>query len=105
MKKLTIGAVILLMVGCASTPSMEKVESATNMDFDALVKEAKGNIDKAASIGYEWRDTRKILKKAQAAAKAGDIKKAVKLATLAKKQGELAYAQGQSQKDAGPWLF
>ncbi len=53
---------------------------------------------KAASIDGEWRDTGKMIKKAQAALKAGDSAKAIKLAKKAEKQGKLGYEQAQAQQ-------
>lgn len=56
---------------------------------------------KAASVGGEWRDTGKMIKKAEAAMKAGELDKAVKLATTAEKQGELGYIQATAEASAG----
>lgn len=107
MKKLATFAAVLVLAGCASTSDMgtSEMKSMGNMDFDSLVKEAKASLKKAASVGSEWRDSGKFLKKAQAAAKAGDMEKALKLAKKAKDQGDMGAAQGESQKNAGPWLF
>jgi hypothetical protein len=45
------------------------------------------------------------LKKAEKAMKAGDMKKALKLANKAKDQGKMGYDQALAEKNAGPWLF
>jgi hypothetical protein len=71
-------------------------------DFGKAVKAATAEIDKAKAVNYEWRDSRKILKKAEKAEKAGDHKKAMKLAKKAKQQGIIAVAQSKQQKNAGP---
>jgi len=102
MKKLAVFAAALLLFGCATT-SENKMEMTA--DYPTLVKQAKASIAKAKSVGSEWRDSKKFLKKAAKAAKAGDMEKAKKLALKAKTEGELGYAQGVGQKNAAPWLF
>jgi hypothetical protein len=101
MKKLASLVAVLALVGCASAPPAPK--DAT--DFPTLIKEAKAAQKKAKSVGSEWRDTGKFIKKAEAAFKKGDEATAMKLATKAKREGEMGYAQGMDQKKAGPWLF
>lgn len=105
MKKLATIAAALLIAGCASTGEMAEEKMGGAMDFDSLAKEAAAAIKKASSAGGEWRDSEKFLKQAKSAAKAGDMDKAMKLVNKAKSQGEMAYSQAKSQKDAGPWLF
>lgn len=75
---------------------------ASTNDVDIAIQEAVAAIDKAKSVGGEWRDSRKLIDKAQKAAEAGDEKKALKIAHDAKLQGELGYEQALSQKDAKP---
>lgn len=70
-------------------------------DFEQTVKEASAEIDNAKAAGYEWRDSRKILKQAEEAEKAGDHEKALKLANKAKQQGIIAVAQAKQQANAG----
>lgn len=102
MKKLAVIAAALLMFGCAMNET--KME-AKSVDYPTLAKQADAAIKKAKSVGGEWRDSRKYLKKAAKAAKAGKMEKAKKLAEKAKFEGEMGYKQAISQKDAGPWLF
>jgi len=67
------------------------------------IADAKMSMKKVNQVGYLWRDTGKILKKAEAAAKKGDNDKAVKLARQAEEQAKDAYAQyDRYYKDAGP---
>ncbi len=73
--------------------------------FEELAKEAEAAIDKAGKVGYEWRDSRKILKAAKKAHAAGDEAKAMKLATKALHQGQLAYQQYLDNRNAGPWQY
>ncbi|MBT8449123.1 MAG: LysM domain-containing protein [Gammaproteobacteria bacterium] len=91
--------------------------------YKMALKSANAALDKAASVGGEWRDSRwkkskyvkwknpagKTVKGsyvgiAKMAAEAGDYKKAVKLLKVAKKQGDLGYAQAMQQKNAGPMI-
>ena len=56
----------------------------------------------AASLGFEWRDTGKLIKKAKEAEANFEFEKALKLAVRAKRQGESAQAQALAQQHAGP---
>ena len=77
-----------------------------SMGYEQATQDADAAIKKAASVGGEWRDSRKIMKKAAEAAKAGEFDKASKLANKAKQQGELGYAQAMAEKTAdGSYLF
>ncbi len=72
--------------------------SGDNAAAEAAIAAAESARKKAASIDGEWRDTGKMIKKAQAALKAGDSAKAIKLAKKAEKQGKLGYEQAQAQQ-------
>ncbi|MFV2003980.1 MAG: hypothetical protein ACC650_02190 [Gammaproteobacteria bacterium] len=65
--------------------------------YEDAIKEANISIDKAKAINYEWRDSRKLLKKADKLNKEGQTDKAMNLVKKAKKQGELAVAQAELQ--------
>lgn len=69
----------------------------TQASFEAAYAAADAARKQAAGVGHEWRDTRKMLKKAKATAKKGDYDKAVKLAQQAQQQGERAFEQGTLQ--------
>lgn len=107
MKKLiTAFGLALLITGCnATTP--EKPASA-QAQYEAALKNAQAAVDKAASVGGEWRDIRwkkskkKYLPSAIAAAKAGDYKKALELLEIVQFQAEAGYKQAMAQKNAGP---
>jgi len=58
--------------------------------------------DQANALGHEWRDTRKLIKKAQQAAADGETEQALTLARQAQLQGEAAVQQALSQQEAGP---
>ena len=69
----------------------------TQESFQAAYDAADAARKKAAAVKSEWRDTRKMLKQAKAAAKKGDFDKAVALANAAKFQGERGAEQGELQ--------
>ena len=77
--------------------------TASAGDFDAAVKQAEAELDRAKSMNYEWRDSRKMLKEAKALYEKGNKDKALQLATAAGQQGKLAVAQAESQSSVdGP---
>lgn len=85
----------LFLAACSSTPV------ATQEDFSKALSSAKLSLSKAKKARFEWRDSGKILKQAEDAAKSGDYSKAVALANKAQRQGELAVIQAETQKNAG----
>lgn len=94
------GVIVLatgLAVGCATTPEPKEpepaVEAGPSADALKAIEAAKAAIAKAKSVGGLWRDTEKMLKKAEEAAKAGDNAKAIKLANQAREQAEMGYNQ------------
>ncbi len=66
------------------------------------ISEAKAELKKARAAGFEWRDSGKMLKKAEKASKAGDYAKAEKLIAKARKQAKMAMMQAKAQMHAGP---
>ena len=84
-----------LATGCATISASEP----TAADAESAIAAAEAARKKAASVGGEWRDTGKMIKQAKAAVKKGDLKKAVKTARKAQRQGELGYEQAVSQKE------
>ena len=66
------------------------------------IKQAKAAQKEAASLGYEWRDTGKIIKNAEVAAKEGNDKKAIKLANIIIDQIGSVRKQAAIAKNAGP---
>ena len=93
-----IALATVLVSGCASYGT---ANAATQESYNAALADAKNSLQLASKANYEWRDSGKILKKADAAAKAGDYSKALKLAEQAKYQGDRALAQSKDQIDAG----
>ncbi|MEH6455263.1 MAG: hypothetical protein V7749_03010 [Cocleimonas sp.] len=66
------------------------------------IKAAKAAQKEASSLGFEWRDMGKTIKKAEAAAKDGKDKKAIKLANKITGQMDAIRAQAELAKTAGP---
>lgn len=87
----------ILLTACAGTPSVA-------VSYDDAMMQANQEIDKAAALNYEWRDSRKLLKKAASLEKEGQHDKAMQLIAAASKQGKLAVAQAHQQADVtGPY--
>ena len=74
----------------------------TQNDASAAIMAAEMQNKKANKAEFEWRDTGKIIKKAQEAAKQGEFDEAVKLANKAKKQADMALQQAKAAKKARP---
>ena len=66
--------------------------------IDAAKKAKKA----ASAVGMEWRDMGKTIKKAEAAAKDGKEKKAIKLANMVVMQSKESLKQAEVAKTAGP---
>ena len=111
MKKLVIfGALVFALSGCSMFSSTGGGDSAAASGDASAAKDAiaaaEAALDKARSVDGEWRDAKKVMvKKAKAAASKGEYEKAIKLANMAKFQGEMGYKQAMEQKDIKPWLF
>ena len=79
-------------IGCTQQqqkPAPAEQPSAAELAIQA----AKDANKKAKAVGFAWRDTGKIIKKAEAALKKGDEKTALKLANQARFQAEEAVRQ------------
>ena len=98
----SIALTALIATGCANSGDTASNSKATETDYQTSLAAAKTSLSAAKKSNNIWRDSGKILKKAEAAAKAGDFDMANKLALKAKRQGELAVAQAANQEGAGP---
>jgi len=83
-------SIISVISACLFAPVM-----ASGSSYDDAVKEANMSINNAKAVNYEWRDSRKFLKKADKLHKEGKTDKAMKLVKKAKMQGEMAVAQAK----------
>jgi nucleoid-associated protein YgaU len=97
MLKLTslIALVFAVAVGCTTTEDTGGATEQAAKDAIAAAKQANKD---AKAVGYEWRDTAKMIKKAEEALAAGDYDKAIKLANQAKRQADSAIAQEQAER-------
>lgn len=96
-----LGGVTLALgitVGCSNTST----NTASNSQQEAaqLIAEAKSALNTAIEGNYTWRDTGKIIKKAEKALAAGDVDKARVLADKALDQTEMAKKQSIEQDKA-----
>lgn len=105
MKKISLTAALILALSSFAGIEANAAEDSLYIDTLQIINDAKAAIKKAAKENGEWRDSKKFLKKASAAAARGDLPKAIKLAKKAKFQGEMGLAQARSQKTVRPWAF
>lgn len=110
-KQITGICLTLSLVACTGTPVQEVKQSGGGEppvvgeeqgEYEAVYAAAKQSLSNASAVGYQWRDSGKILKKAEKAAAEGNYEKATELASTAGMQGELAVAQSKEQANAGP---
>lgn len=73
------------------------LSSANAADAVAAITAAKDAQKQARSVSGEWRDTGKMIKKAEKLLKDGKPEEAAKLAQAAEAQGMLGYMQATSQ--------
>jgi hypothetical protein len=93
---LSMFAVLFVTVAfTASCAAPEKGRERASMPDDVAqaIDAATAARMKAAAIGGEWRDTASLIAKAKEAAGSGDYTRAMKLAVMARREGELGHAQ------------
>jgi hypothetical protein len=91
-KTLFIAAALVFASGTYLAPA-----NAAGMDPVKAIQAAKDAQKQAASVGGEWRDTGKMIKKAEALLKEGKNKEAAEMAEAAEVQAMLGYMQATSQ--------
>ena len=91
----------LVLLAAAALMASASAFAADKAAAEKAIAEAKEATKAAGAAHGAWRDTGKIIKKAEAAAEAGEFDKAVKLADTAKFQGEMGLAQAKSQVGTG----
>ncbi len=84
------------LIAVFSTGYMTSANSG-EMSAEASIAAAKEAQKQAKSVGGEWRDTAKMIKKAEKLLKEGKAKEAAKMAQEAEAQGMLGYMQATSQ--------
>ena len=68
--------------------------------FEAAYEAGEAARKAAAEVGFEWRDTKRMLRRAKKLAEKGEYAKAIKLANQARRQGELGVMQAREQEKA-----
>lgn len=105
----TVGIVVLsvgLVAGCAQQQQKPEPAAAPAEQKDPkaeaakkAIADAKDAIAKAKANNWIWRDTEKMLKKAEEAYKEGKYDDAIKQAKKAEKQAQLAVEQYQQEQN------
>lgn len=95
MKKVVlIASLVLLGTACTTTQTVQApAEEATK-----AIAAAEAARSKVAAVGFEWRDTAKLIEQAKKAEAAKETNKAIKLAQQAQRQSENAYQQYEASK-------
>jgi len=91
-RTLIIAATLAFAGGAYLAPA-----SAAGMDPVKAIQAAKEAQKQAASVGGEWRDTGKMIKKAEELLKEGKNKEAAEMAEAAEIEAMLGYMQATSQ--------
>lgn len=94
MKKYIIGSLVALSLAAGSALAGD--------DFDAAWQAADDKRKEAAAVKSEWRDTKKILAKAKAAAEKGEMDTAMSLVAMAHEQANDGIAQ--AEREAIMWV-
>lgn len=101
MKKALIPVLLgVAMTACAS-PSSDNA-AAGDAQVAKAIQAAEQATARVEEVGFAWRDTGSMIKKAKEAAEKGKSEEALALANQAKQQSELAWAQYQENKDPAP---
>lgn len=90
---------VAALVACAVGWSPH-VRASDEVTFKATYQAAAAARKAVVQAGYEWRDTKKMLRQARKLGKRGEYAKAVKLADRAKRQAELGLIQAEEQESA-----
>lgn len=96
---ITLISIVSITLACTAADQKQSVIITPQERAKMTIDEAQTQLKKAASVQGEWRDTGKILRKAQSALAENKFEDAIKLAMQAKIQAELGYEQAVSQQD------
>ena len=86
--------------GEAASKAVAVLEAGDEEAFEAAYEAGQAARKAAARLGFEWRDTRRMLRRARKLAEKGEYEKAIKLANRARRQGELGVLQAKEQAEA-----
>ncbi len=91
-----LALIFAVAIGCSSTST--DGSSLEQQAKDAIAAAKKANKE-AKAVGYEWRDTGKLIKNAEKALGDEEFEKAIKLANQAQRQAENAVRQERSESN------
>lgn len=89
----------VVLTGCSTAKSSALSGSGEATQAIAAAKKAQ---KATQAVGFEWRDTGKMIKKAESLAKKGKDKEAIKIANTVVMQSKVALKQAEVAKTAGP---
>lgn len=93
-----ISKTILLCVAIACSAGYASWAGAVDkLDVEQAIAAAKDAHQQADSVGGAWRDTGKMIKKAEQLLGEGQLEKALEIAREAEEQGMLGYLQATAQ--------
>jgi len=92
---LTLG----LLAGCATTGEEEQAAMTGASAAEQAISDAKAANAEAKALGFEWRDTGKIIEAAEKALADGNSDEALKQANKALTQAQLAKAQAAAENE------
>ena len=92
-----LAAVAVAAAFAAGAPRAPAGDAET---FKAAYEAAVTARKAAAAAGFEWRDTKKMIRQAKKLAGKGEYGKAIELANKAKRQGDLGVKQAEEQETA-----
>gem|GEM_PF-851143 len=99
MKKTFLIMLFSLMLGACATTTPEPTSAAPSAEMaSSAIAAARDAREKAASVGYEWRDTGALLDDAAKAAEAKEYARAIELANQAERQSLAALEQYKAQQ-------
>ena len=75
-----------------------RVQASDEAAFKAAYEAAAAARKTARKVGFEWRDTKKMLRQARKLAKKGEYAKAIELSNRAQRHSELGLIQAEEQE-------
>ena len=97
-RRLLAAAVVAAALATGVWPSLASADDAGA--FKAAYESAEAARKAAAEVGFEWRDTKKMIRLAKKLAEKGEYARAIRLADRARRQGELGVMQAREQETA-----
>jgi len=100
-----LGLFRLILTVLVATAMMSDLQAANAAPVDTeavqkLIRDAEAARSRAAGLGAEWLETRKLITEARQLAENGDLQRAAERAEEARQQGELATAQAERESTA-----